>query len=78
MTKPIIAQKSSIPVEVETGVTYYWCACGKSNRQPFCDGSHDGDILPIAYTAEETKTLSFCACKHSKNPILCDGSHNQL
>jgi len=78
MSEPVVAQKSPFAVDVDAGETYYWCACGKSNRQPFCDGSHDADIFPIPFTAEETKTVYFCGCKHSSHPILCDGSHSKL
>ncbi|HSN23110.1 MAG TPA: CDGSH iron-sulfur domain-containing protein, partial [Methylomicrobium sp.] len=58
---------------------YWWCACGKSNKQPFCDGSHQGSgFKPIAYGAEKTGTVYFCGCKHSKNGALCDGTHKSL
>jgi len=68
-----------MPVDVEEGRKYFWCSCGKSNRQPFCDGSHEGtDFLLMSYTAEKTRTLYFCACKHTKGAPLCDGSHNAL
>ena len=76
---PIIAQKAPYPVEVEAGKTYFWCACGKSAKQPFCDGSHKGtSITPVKYTAEETKTVYFCGCKHSSKSPLCDGTHKSL
>ncbi len=76
---PIIAQKGPFPVEVTKGKTYFWCACGKSQRQPFCDGSHkDTGLEPMKYTAESDKKLFFCGCKHSTNPPLCDGSHAKL
>ena len=79
MAEPVIAQKSPIPVEVEAGKTYYWCTCGKSAKQPLCDGSHKGsDFAPMAWTAPETKTAYLCACKHTKNAPLCDGSHKAL
>lgn len=79
MTTPIIAQKAPIAVDVEAGKTYYWCSCGKSSTQPFCDGSHKGsEFAPKAYTAEKSETVYFCACKHSKNGALCDGSHKSL
>ena len=74
-----IAQKSPYGVDVEAGETYYWCACGRSNKQPFCDGSHeDTGFEPVAYTAEKTETVYFCGCKHSSNKPLCDGSHKNL
>ena len=76
---PIIAQKAPYPVEVEAGKTYFWCACGKSAKQPFCDGSHKvTSITPIKYTAEETKTVYFCGCKQSSKSPLCDGTHKSL
>jgi CDGSH-type Zn-finger protein len=79
MTDPVIAQKSPYPVEVEAGKTYYWCSCGKSAKQPFCDGSHKGsEFAPTAYTAEKTGTAYFCGCKHSVKGALCDGSHAKL
>ena len=56
MTDPVIFQKSPMPIEVEEGKTYFWCACGKSTKQPFCDGSHkDTGIVPVKITAEATK-----------------------
>ena len=79
MTDPVVAQKSPFAIEVEAGKSYFWCACGKSAKQPFCDGSHqDTDILPLKYTPEETKKVFFCGCKHSASRPLCDGSHQSL
>jgi CDGSH-type Zn-finger protein len=79
MTAPNIAQKAPFPVEVEEGKTYFWCACGKSAKQPFCDGSHKGSkFTPVKYTAEASKKVFFCGCKHSAKAPLCDGSHNKL
>ena len=79
MSEPVVAGTKSIPVDVEEGKTYYWCACGKSQTQPFCDGSHQGtDFTPVAYTAETSKTVFFCACKRTKNQPTCDGSHSKL
>ncbi|MCK9285796.1 MAG: CDGSH iron-sulfur domain-containing protein [Rhodocyclaceae bacterium] len=79
MTDPIIAQKAPYAVDVEAGKSYYWCACGKSKTQPFCDGSHKGsEFVPTEYKAEKSGTVYFCGCKHSKNGALCDGSHKQL
>lgn len=76
---PIIAQKAPFPVEIEAGKSYFWCACGKSASQPFCDGSHkDTDFVPKKYTADETKRVFFCGCKQSSNGVLCDGSHSKL
>ncbi len=79
MTDPLIAQKSPYPVEVEAGKAYFWCACGKSSKQPFCDGSHqDTEFLPVKFEATESKKLFFCGCKRSATQPLCDGSHNAL
>jgi CDGSH-type Zn-finger protein len=79
MTEPVIAQKAPYEVEVQQGKTYYWCACGKSARQPFCDGSHAGSaFVPIAYKAEKTETAYFCGCKRSGGKPLCDGAHEKL
>lgn len=76
MSEPVIAQKSPYPVEVEAGKTYWWCACGKSAKQPFCDGSHKGsEFNPKEYKAAESGKVFFCGCKHSANAPLCDGTH---
>ena len=74
-----IAQKSPYAIDVEAGKKYFWCACGKSATQPFCDGTHKGsEFVPLAYTAEAAKTLYFCGCKASGKAPLCDGTHNRL
>lgn len=79
MADPIVAQTSPYGVEVEAGKNYFWCACGKSTKQPFCDGSHqDTEFLPVKYEATESRKIFFCGCKHSKDVPLCDGSHNTL
>ncbi|WP_424831235.1 CDGSH iron-sulfur domain-containing protein [Ruegeria sp.] len=76
---PIIAQKAPFPVEVTEGKSYFWCACGKSQKQPFCDGSHKGTGMePVKFTAEESKKVFFCGCKHTDKLPLCDGSHSRL
>ena len=78
-TAPTIAQKAPYPVEVEAGKTYYWCACGKSQKQPFCDGSHKGsEFAPMAFTAEKSETKYFCGCKMTANKPFCDGTHSKL
>ena len=79
MSQPEIAAKAPFAVEVEKGNEYYWCSCGHSKSQPFCDGSHDGTAFtPTKYVAEDNKTVYFCGCKHSKSGCLCDGSHQAL
>jgi CDGSH-type Zn-finger protein len=75
----VVAQKAPFAVEVKAGETYYWCACGRSKNQPFCDGAHKGTgIEPMAFTAEKTETAYLCGCKRSANPPFCDGAHKAL
>lgn len=79
MSDPKIAQTSPIPIEVEAGKSYFWCSCGESANQPFCDGSHKGsDFAPVKYTAEKDGKAFFCGCKGTSNQPLCDGSHSKL
>lgn len=79
MSKPEIAAKTPFAVDVEKGKHYWWCSCGKSKSQPFCDGSHKGsEFTPVKYTAEQSKAVYFCGCKNSANGALCDGSHKSL
>ncbi|MBP9713419.1 MAG: CDGSH iron-sulfur domain-containing protein [Sterolibacterium sp.] len=79
MAEPVIAQKSPYPVVVEAGKSYWWCACGQSKNQPFCDGSHKGsEFSPVEYQADKNGPVYFCGCKHSKKGVLCDGTHNTL
>jgi CDGSH-type Zn-finger protein len=79
MSEALVAQKAPYPVEVSAGKKYFWCACGRSKKQPFCDGSHEGTgITPLAWTAEQDKTVYFCGCKQTRKPPLCDGTHNAL
>lgn len=78
MSDPVSPQNSPYAVEVEQGKTYYWCACGRSAKQPYCDGSHQGtDFQPHAFTAEKTGTVYLCGCKKTGKPPYCDGSHNR-
>ena len=78
MSNPEVPQKTPYVVDVEAG-DYYWCSCGKSKSQPFCDGSHAGtDFSPVKVTVDQPKTLFLCGCKHSKNPPYCDGSHGSV
>ena len=78
MNKTIRAGDRAIAVEVVEGKSYFWCSCGKSSKQPLCDGSHKGtEFKPIAFKADVTKKLFFCACKQTKNQPFCDGSHNK-
>ncbi|AQQ66709.1 glutamate synthase [Microbulbifer agarilyticus] len=76
MTDPKRASDSPYAVEVTVGERYFWCVCGKSESQPFCDGSHKGsDFSPVKYEATENKKVFFCGCKQTGTPPLCDGSH---
>jgi len=78
MKLPIIAQNHSYKVDLEPG-TYWWCACGQSISQPFCDVTHKNcDITPVEFTIETKKIYSICGCKHSKKIQFCDGTHRDL
>jgi CDGSH-type Zn-finger protein len=79
MSTPPSAQRSPLAVEVEAGRQYWWCACGMSKQQPFCDGSHKGSAhTPVAFTAERSERVWLCACKQSARAPFCDGSHNRV
>ena len=79
MEKPIIPQKGPYKVKVEKDKTYFWCACGLSQKQPFCDGSHrkEGKFKSLKYFATESKEVFFCGCKMTSHQPLCDGSHSK-
>lgn len=78
MEKPQIANKAPILKEMEAG-TYYWCACGKSGNQPFCDGSHKDTLFtPMKVEIEQDKKVFWCTCKQTGNAPFCDGSHKNL
>lgn len=77
--KPHIAQKAPYQVTLEAGKTYYWCSCGLSKNQPFCDGSHKGsEFVPQQIKAEKTETVYLCGCKMSAKKPFCDGAHKSL
>lgn len=79
MPKPEIADRLPAVLELEAG-TYWWCVCGLSKSQPFCDGSHekDGAFSPLELTLTEAKRVALCQCKHTENSPYCDGSHSNL
>lgn len=76
MATPVRAADTPFAVTVEAGKFYYWCSCGQSSKQPFCDGSHKGtDFTPVKYDATRSTEVYFCGCKATAKPPLCDGSH---
>ena len=76
MNQPVRAADAPFAVDVKADKTYYWCACGKSGNQPFCDGSHKGsEFAPVEYRAHADARVFFCGCKTTGNQPLCDGSH---
>ncbi len=79
MSTPEIPAKAAFAVELKAGQDYWWCACGRSATQPFCDGSHQGTgFEPVKITQETTAMAWLCGCKHSARAPLCDGTHNRL
>ena len=78
MSKPVIAEKLPAVVALEAGV-YFWCACGRSANQPYCDGSHAGTgFEPVKLEIEEPRRVALCQCKYTGNSPFCDGEHKNL
>jgi len=78
MGKPVVFDKKPAVVALEPG-TYWWCSCGLSDSQPFCDGAHQGtDFSPLEFNVTEAGKVGLCNCKYSKNPPYCDGEHKSL
>jgi len=79
MSNPIIADNKPVKVTLEKNKKYFYCTCGRSKNQPFCDGSHEGtDFLPKLIVVPADTEAYLCACKHSKNLPYCDGTHEQF
>lgn len=79
MTEAVVAATAPMGIEVEESKSYFWCSCGRSSKQPFCDGSHKETTLrPLKFDAERSAKVFFCACKQTRTPPFCDGSHKSL
>jgi CDGSH-type Zn-finger protein len=79
MEKPMIADFIPVKASLEADKEYFYCTCGRSNSQPFCDGSHEStSFTPLAFTAKATTQKWFYACKHTKSAPNCDGSHQKF
>jgi len=67
--------KLPMMMELEPG-TYYWCSCGKTANEPFCDGSHKGtNFLPVEFVVNVKKKVGICTCRRTKKTPYCDGTH---
>ena len=78
MSDPVCAQAFPYSMELEPG-DYWWCSCGQSSNQPFCDGSHKyTDFEPVKFTVTEKTTKHLCGCKRSADKPFCDGAHNKI
>ena len=79
MSEPVVFDVQPIGVDIQPGEKKYWCQCGRSRSQPYCDGSHRGTgFAPLEFTVEKGGRHYLCQCKHTKTPPFCDGSHKGL
>jgi CDGSH-type Zn-finger protein len=79
MSQAVVAQKEPYVVDLEAGRSYAWCRCGRSVKQPFCDGSHkETSLTPVMFKAEKDGKAFLCGCKATDNQPFCDGSHKKL
>lgn len=79
MSDPVVAGKDGISVALEADQSYWWCACGRSKNQPWCDGSHAGtDFQPMEFKVETAGNYFLCACKHTASAPFCDSAHELL
>ena len=77
--KPEMAGKSPAMITLKNNENYAWCSCGRSDNQPWCNGSHrETHFNPLIFSSEKSKKTVICMCKHTKNPPYCDGSHMNL
>jgi CDGSH-type Zn-finger protein len=78
-SEPKIGGREPVLVELVAGETYWWCRCGRSKSQPFCDGSHEGTPFePLEWTADRDRLVNFCTCKRTARGPICDNSHLKL
>lgn len=78
MAEPVVVQTSPMVQRTQAG-SHWWCSCGRSTTQPFCDGSHKGTgLTPVKVDLPEEKAIAWCACKHTANAPFCDGSHSKV
>ena len=78
MNKAKRAGDTPIGIDVAEGKSYFWCTCGISSKQPFCDGSHKGtDFSPLKFIGDQSKKVFFCTCKLTADPPMCESSHNK-
>ncbi len=79
MSEAKVAGTAPLAIDVKAHETYWWCSCGLSKNQPFCDGSHQGtSFSPLEWTADADKKAYFCTCKKTAKSPLCDGAHKKL